>query len=289
MMTIGEALYLARRRWAEVSQAVAYEARLLLSMIMSQSPAWLYARLDHELSEDEARTFLAAVEKRATGYPLAYILGEWGFYQWDFLVSENVLIPRPETELLVEKAAAWARAQSSQGEGLAIVDVGAGSGVIAIALALLLPLARVYGVDISPAALTIARQNARRLEATIEFLQSDLLDTFHEATKFDLVVANLPYIDPAELATLDVARWEPSLALDGGEDGLVLVERLLQQAAGYLKPGGAIMLEIGAGQGTAVQNIAAEIWPGAAIGLHQDLAHHDRIVTIQPAPIPQEK
>ncbi len=273
-MTVQEALVAARHRLATISQSAAYEARLLLSHIIGETTAWLYAYPDRPLTSAQHKRFVAALDQRTTGYPLAYIIGQKGFYQWDFRVDGRVLIPRPETELLVECAYQWLASQRPNG---VVVDVGTGSGIIAISLALLAPSATIYATDVAD--LSLARQNARRLNADVNFMQNDLLSQFPH--KADLIVANLPYIATEQLAALEVARWEPHLALDGGPDGLDLIRRLLQQAPAYLQPGGAIMLEIGADQGPALNKLGAKRFSSATITIQQDLACLDRLAIIQ--------
>jgi len=281
MVTIGQALADARTQLSEVSESPQLEARLFLSEILQQSTAWLFSHPEVELSPDQSQQFIAMISQRATGYPVAYILGKRGFYHWDFRVSPDVLIPRPETELLVEKAAAWAKNHASEDQGLKIVDVGTGSGIIAIALAQLLPQSDVIAIDISPKALAVAQNNAAQLQTpNIHFLNGNLLEPLSPNTPIDLITANLPYIPTDELKTLSVSRWEPQLALDGGADGLLLIQQLLQQSLHYLKVGGSIVLEIGADQGFAVTQLAYKIFPNAELNVYQDLAGFDRVVII---------
>lgn len=273
-MTVGEALVAARQRLTPVSEAAAYEARLLLGHIMGQSAAWLYGHQDQLLSHDQKTRFMTALNQRASGFPMAYIMGTRGFYHWDFVVDERVLIPRPETELLVQKAHHWLQTRRPNGK---VVDVGTGSGIIAVSLALLVPTVTVYAIDMAD--LSLARHNAQRLGADVQFLQGDLLSGLPE--KVDLIAANLPYIPTEELAILEVALWEPHLALDGGNKGLELISRLLEQAPAYLQPGGVILLEIAADQGEALKKLGAKHFSGATITIQQDLAGLDRLTIIQ--------
>jgi release factor glutamine methyltransferase len=186
-----------------------------------------------------------------------------------------VLIPRPETELLVDNALGFARSRLP----CVAVDVGTGSGAIAVTVAANCPTAAVYAVDVSPAALDIARQNAEVGQAQVTFLQGDLLTPLLEHDiRIDLLMANLPYIARGDLPGLAVSRYEPLLALDGGEDGLDLVRRLLDQSPAVCKPGARILLEIGADQGAAAMALAQKILPDAAVQVLQDYAGLDRII-----------
>lgn len=280
MPAIAEALATARQRLTSTSETAPLDARLLLSFVLDQPTAWLYAHSDSPLTSEQAEKFSRLIEKRVSGTPIAYLTGTRGFYHWDFVVTPDVLIPRPETEHLIEAAQAWLK--NRQGEQLKIVDVGTGSGIIAISLALLFPQTSVTAIDVSPAALEIAKLNATRLGAeNIEFRQGNLLNGLPSDFQVDLIAANLPYIDHDEMLALEVAKWEPHLALDGGIGGLDLIRDLLHQAPAHLKPGGLIMLEIGTHQGEATRQLALEVFPKAVITVHKDLAGLDRIVSIQ--------
>lgn len=280
MPTIGQVLAEARQRLAQTSDSANLDARLLLSHVLGQPTTWLYSHFDASLTSEQSSAFNNLIDQRMQGKPIAYLIGTQGFYRWDFIVTPDVLIPRPETELLIEAASAWLK--NRQTGSLKIVDIGTGSGIIAISLALLFPQATVTGVDISPAALEIAQLNAGRLGATnIEFQQHNLLGGLSSDFQVDLIAANLPYIDSDEMQTLEVAKWEPHLALDGGRGGLDLIRDLLPQAPRHLKPSGLILLEIGADQGQATQQLAHKIFPTAQINVQKDFAGLDRIVSIQ--------
>ncbi|MBZ0317048.1 MAG: peptide chain release factor N(5)-glutamine methyltransferase [Anaerolineae bacterium] len=280
MPTIGEALATARQRLTPTSETALLDARLLLSFVIDQPTAWLYAHSDSPLTSEQTETFSHLIDQRSIGMPIAYLTGTRGFYHWDFVVTPDVLIPRPETEHLIEAAQTWLK--NRQGEKLNIVDVGTGSGIIAVSLALLFPQVSVTAIDVSPAALEIAKLNAGRLGAeNIEFRHGNLLNSLPSDFQVDLIAANLPYIDHDEMLTLEVAKWEPHLALDGGIGGLDLIRDLLHQAPVHLKPGGLILLEIGADQGEATQQLALEVFPNAVVKIQQDLAGLDRIVSVQ--------
>jgi release factor glutamine methyltransferase len=252
------------------------DAETLLLHVLGNNKAWWLAHHDDELAEDQAARFTELIERRYKGEPIQYIIGEAEFYGLPFRVTPDVLIPRPETEHLVEKALELAtlsdgfvtghdfrRAESraKQDRALAparfprIVDVGTGSGAIAVALAHHLPNAQVTALDISSAALNIARENALRnaVAGRIQFIQSDLLAAVaHE--QFDIVASNPPYVPAVDRDSLavEVRDHEPALALFAGEDGLDVYRRLIPETVAVLEPGGYLLLEIGFGQSTAV-------------------------------------
>ena len=262
-----------------------HEALILLAHVENVGRAVFAADVlahpERVLAPERAAAFEALVIRRAAGEPLPYLTGTRAFYHHDFLVTPAVLIPRPETEHLVEAALDWSWQQAPAGRGLTLVDVGTGSGAIALSLAAALPGATVHALDVSPAALDVARRNAARIGATnVIFGRGDLLAALPPDVRPDLVVANLPYIPAAELATLPVARHEPRLALDGGPDGLDLIRRLVAQAADRLATPGCLLLEIGAGQGAAVAALAAGPFSGSQIDVINDYAGHDRVVRV---------
>ena len=262
-----------------------HEALILLAHVLGVGRAVfavdVLAHPERALAPDRAAAFEALVTRRAAGEPLPYLTGTRAFYHHDFLVTPAVLIPRPETEHLVEAALDWSRQRAPEGRGLTLVDVGTGSGAIALSLAAALPGATVHALDVSPAALDVARRNAARMGvANVIFGQGDLLAPLPPDVRPDLVIANLPYIPAAELATLPVARHEPRLALDGGPDGLDLIRRLAAQAADRLATPGCLLLEIGAGQGEAAAVLAAACFPAGRIDVINDYAGHDRVVRV---------
>lgn len=260
------------------------ELQLLLAHVLNQSREWVIAHSEVELTPDQLERFKSLVAQAERGVPLPYLLGHWEFFGLDFIVTPAVLIPRPETELLVERAIILASQQSAISNPQSkILDVGTGSGIIAVTLATKLPNAQITATDLSPAALAIAKANAdqHNVADRIQFIEADLLlPLFILHCSFDIVCANLPYIPSADLATLDVVKHEPTLALDGGPDGLNLIRRLLTDAPQLLAPNGAILLEIEYRQGEAVSALAREVFPGASITVHKDLAGLDRVVEI---------
>ncbi len=253
------------------------EARLILSSVLQKPQTWLIANGDEKLSTEQAARLDELLTMRAAGRPLPHLLGMWPFFGRDFEVSPDALIPRPETELLVEEALVWLRAHPDR---LRAADVGAGSGCIAVSLAAEFPGLEITALDISPAALEVARGNIQRfdLQERVHPLLSDLLEA--APGPLDLVCANLPYIPTATLEKLSVADYEPRLALDGGADGLRLVERLLAQLPARLVPGGLALLEIEAGQGNSALDLAVKILAGWPARVSTDLAGLPRLLRI---------
>jgi release factor glutamine methyltransferase len=228
------------------------QAELLLRHALGCSRESLLARLHESVPGEATGHFFQLVERRRGRVPIQYIIGNQEFYGIDFRVTPAVLIPRPETEGVVEQAA-----RELENEGAPrIADIGCGSGCITIALAQTLGDAELVAIDLSPAALAIARDNALRhgVEARVEFVESDLLDSVADA-ELDAVVSNPPYIPDDELAGLEpeVMEHEPRDALAGGADGLSVIRRLVPQAHRALKPGGVLVMEIGHGQSDAVE------------------------------------
>jgi release factor glutamine methyltransferase len=230
------------------------EARILAAHAWHVDHAWLIAHDTAPLSDAHAAAFESLLAQRLEGVPIAYLVGTREFYGRPFLVSPDVLIPRPDTELLVERALACIPPD----QAMAVLDLGTGSGCIAITLALERPLARVTAVDRSPAALAMAQRNANILNAHVEFLTSDWFDAL-AGRRFDLIVGNPPYIAAADphLARGDV-RFEPLSALAAGQDGLDDLRQLTRAARAHLRPGGVLLLEHGYDQSDAVQALLRE-------------------------------
>jgi len=246
------------------------EGELLLRHTLKIDRVQLYLELDEELTPKQEQTFRRLLERRLNGEPTAYITGRREFYGLDFNVSPAVLIPRPESELLVETALAIAENRPL----FTIADIGTGSGAIAVSLAVNLPQAVIYATDISAAALETASANCRKhgVAGRVRLLEGNLLEPLPEPV--DLIVANLPYVRKSELNP----SLEPPLALDGGADGTESIEQLCRQAGGKLKSGGSMLLEIGQGQREAVTAILHNIFPGGGIEVFPDLAGIDRVV-----------
>ena len=248
------------------------EAELLLTRVLHKDRVYLYTHYEAPVNQQERDQYRELIKRRVKGEPTAYILGVKEFMSLEFSVSPAVLIPRPETELLVEKALEILSLRQSG----AVCDIGTGSGAIAVSIAYYAPYADVKAVDISVAALEIARQNAERYGVNIDFFHGDLLEPFGEE-RFDLIVANLPYISKVEYQSLspEVRLFEPELALLGGEDGLELYRKLISVAGNHLKPQGYILLEIGAAQGEAAQEMLTGF---VQVELIQDYAGYDRLL-----------
>jgi release factor glutamine methyltransferase len=260
------------------------EARVLLGHMLKLSKSEVLARPERILSGEELALLYGLAERRMRHEPLAYITGHREFYGLDLLVDSRALIPRPETEVLVEAAIEFGRSWVARNQRrMLAADTGTGSGAIAIALAKHIPEALVYAVDISPGALDVAALNVRRhgLDDRIIPVQGNLLEQINQ--KLDLIVANLPYIRSEELAVLqpEVCLYEPILALDGGDSGTDVIEAMLRQAPGKLAPGGALFLEIGVGQDERLTPIIRDILPGSDIALVKDLAGIDRCMRIR--------
>lgn len=246
------------------------EAELLLRHALCLGSVGLFLEHDEELGPSQVKLISLLVDRRVSGEPVAYITGKREFYGREFHVNPHVLIPRPETEHLVEKALEIV----SLIKYPVVADIGTGSGAIAVSLAAEVPDARVFAVDISDPAIDTARLNARRqgVESHITFLYGDLAEPLPEPV--DVLIANLPYVNSADC----VASPEPQLALDGGVGGLDAIERLCNSLEGKLRLGGWVLLEIGQGQAETVQRLLREALPDARVGTIKDLAGIDRVV-----------
>lgn len=261
-------------------------ARVLLAHVLGVSKEWLIAHDDHVLSPETQARFTALMQRVLDHEPLAYVIGHRPFYDLDLYVDARVLVPRPETEQLVDLALTALREVPSV--PFACADIGTGSGAIAIAIAKHASRVRVLATDISRDALRVARQNAERyaVAARVVFVQADLLGAVWMLPP--VIVANLPYVARAEIEVLppEIRTHEPRVALDGGEDGLALVRRLLAQIAERVRAGRAeqwraAFLEIGATQGEAALSAARTLLPEARATLHRDLAGRDRVLVLQ--------
>jgi release factor glutamine methyltransferase len=257
------------------------DRQILLAHVLGQSRAWVLAHPEAALTEGQTREWKAALAHLRRGVPLPYVLGRWEFCGLEFIVTPEVLIPRPETELLVETALSRIRQAGSAIR--TCIDIGTGNGCIAIALALHAPSLSLTATDISSDALAIAHANAEKhgVAGRIELHTADLFACPALADRrFDLLVANLPYIPSWTLRTLEVYGREPSLALDGGPDGLDLIRRLLQTAPPHLTAGSALLLEIEASQSSAVLELARQAFPQADTRVLPDLSGRDRLLEI---------
>jgi release factor glutamine methyltransferase len=256
------------------------DSQVLLAHIIGHPRTWLLSHLDAPLTSPQLDSATEAFARLQAGTPLPYILGHWEFFGLDLNITKDVLIPRPETELLVEKAIAWIKASSQR---TSIADVGTGSGAIAVSLATQLPHVHILATDISSAALNVARSNAKKfnVEKQIEFVECDLLPTPDlRPSTFNLICANLPYIPTQTLHTLPIYGREPTLALDGGVDGLDVYRRLLKLAPQRLATHSMMLFELEASQGTSAFNLAYDMLDEVSIQLHQDFSGHDRLLEI---------
>jgi len=280
MTTIDIAAWLsiARKQLSSTSSNPVMEAQALLTGLLGQSRAWILTHPEAVLQGSQIEWLNENLDQLAAGKPLAYILGHQEFYGLDFRVSPAVLIPRPETELLVETAIQWLQTRP---ERRMAVDVGTGSGCIPISITHNIPGLKMVAADISRAALEVARTNVQfhHLDRVISLVQTSLLSTF--SVRFDLVTANLPYIPSSDIQELQVARFEPRQALDGGSSGLDLIVRLLEDAHRWLSPGGLMLLEIEYRQGEMAAQAAATVFPDASIQVLKDLAGLPRVLKIE--------
>jgi len=255
------------------------EAELLLGHILGMSKTQLYTQPEKVLTSRETEELRRLVERRLAHEPIAYILGHCEFYGIDFYIDSRAFIPRPETELLVEKAVELGRRIYQRGNEFTIADIGTGCGAIAISLALALPEARIYATDISASALQVAKVNCERhgVNSRVELLQGNLLEPLPEPV--NMIVANLPYVADCEFAALspEIREYEPTVALAGGKDGLDRLRQMLEQVPGKLNQRGCLVLEIGEGQGNRVSSLIKDSFPEADVQLFCDLAGIERV------------
>jgi len=273
------------------------DAEILLAHSLKLKRMDLYLQFDRPLLSDELAAYKMLIKRRIEREPIAYIIGEKEFWSRSFKVGPGVLIPRPETELIVEIVTRDSCLVSRE-KPITILDIGTGSGILAITLAKEFPNTQVMAIDISPEALSYAKENAERHSVAdrIQFLEQDFL-TSHESlvtSHFDLIVSNPPYIASAEIETLDddVRKFEPQLALDGDSDGLKFYRALSEKAFSLLNSQGTLVMEIGEDQGLAVGGLAVG---GPAVGglfskdpwmdakVIKDYAGHDRVVIVKRA------
>ena len=270
-------------RLTSLSDTPALDASVLLANILAKPRTWVLAHPEVTLTFEQQQELDRSVKRLEGGEPFPYVLGHWEFFGLDFEITPEVLIPRPETELLVEKAIAWLQESPAR---RTVADVGTGSGVIAVSIALHIPDANVLATDISQKALDVAKKNAQKhnVQQQIEFVHCDLLppkpELFSTEKHLDLICANLPYIPTPTLASLPVFGREPTLALDGGADGLDLISGLLKLAPSWLAPNGLILLEIEATRSIPALNLAYDLFSEAEIHLHKDLTGNDRLLEI---------
>jgi release factor glutamine methyltransferase len=281
-VNVWEALQQGRSLLAQVSDEGDIEAEMLLRECLSLDRTRLYARLGEELSTEQEEAYRGLIVRRMVYEPAAYILGHKEFFGLEFEVTPAAIIPRPETEVLVEIAIDFLRRHSARDSEIA--DIGTGSGVIAVSIAHGVPEAHPVAVDLSDDALELARRNAERhrVQRRIRFVRGDLLAPL-DGDAFGLIAANLPYVRTSDWEQLsrEIREHEPREGLDGGPDGLQVITRLLQQAPAHLAPGGLLLAEIGDTQGGAAADIARESFPSACVEVRRDLSGRDRVLTVQ--------
>jgi release factor glutamine methyltransferase len=270
------------------SESPRLDAQVLLAHVTGRPRTWLLAHSATPIEPTQIERLEALVRRLEAGEPLPYVVGHKEFFGLDFELTRDVLIPRPETELLVDRAVNWLGATPGRRR---MADVGTGCGCIAISVAASVEDVQVFGTDISLAALRVAARNAQALGVAdrIHLVNCDLLPVrqsgLNGRRRFDVVCANLPYIPTARLRQLPVYGREPLRALDGGPDGLEQIRKLLEVVPEWLATGGLILLEIESSQGPRALSLAYDAFHAASIELRQDLAGHDRLLAIQ---LPEE-
>jgi release factor glutamine methyltransferase len=268
----------AAKSLAKVSDTAFMDAQILLAYGLGKSKEWVVANQEINIPDNDLVKIQSFLEREKHGEPLPYILGAWEFYGLEFKVTPDVLIPRPETELLVDQASKWL---SNHPAAYQVVDIGTGSGCISVALVRKNPHLQVIAIDISPEALAVACENAIRhgVSKRIQFIQSDLFTNV--VGRFDLLCANLPYIPSGLLSKLPVSTTEPILALDGGKTGLTIISKFLAQAVDHLNSPGCVLCEIEAGEGKEILLLAEKYFPGEKWIVYPDLAGHPRLLVIE--------
>jgi release factor glutamine methyltransferase len=253
------------------------DAELLVAHVLALPRVQLYVQFERVLTPEELSALRDLIKRRQAGESIAYLTGRKEFWKFELAVDARVLVPRPDTETLVEEA--LARLGEPDGPAARIADVGTGSGALAITLAKVRAEAAVFASDVSPAALEVARANAARLGANVTFVEGDLAAPLAAHAPFTLIVANLPYIPSGDLPSLPAdVRSEPALALDGGADGLDLVRRLVSDAPSLLAAGGVLALEIGAGQAEPTRALL-QAAGFTDVQARKDLAGIERVVS----------
>jgi release factor glutamine methyltransferase len=258
------------------------DAELLLAHCLNCARIQLYIDFERTVTEDELSAFRELVRRRAAREPVAYLTGYRDFWSLKIAVEKGVLIPRPETELLVEESVKILKPFAEGGQQIAILEPGTGSGALSIALALQLKQCSVFATDISSVALSIARRNSEAHECAerVHFIRGDSLTPFKQKKLFDLIVSNPPYIPSADIAGLapDIRDHEPIEALDGGQDGLFFYRQWIPQIAVLLKSNGWAVLEMGAGQSATIAQVFQSTGAFADVQAVKDYAGHERVI-----------
>jgi release factor glutamine methyltransferase len=276
-VTVKQALSQAREiLTASNIEDASLKSELLLRHTLGINRVQLYLDFSRELNSEQEETFWQLIRRCLNGEPTAYITGHREFYGIDFYVDPRVLIPRPESELLVEKALNLAQSRRI----VTIADIGTGCGAIAISLALNLLRTKIYATDVSASALEVARINCcqHRVEDRISLLRGNMLDPLPET--IDLIIANLPYVKESEVSQMGRTNFEPQLALSGGPDGLEKIRCLCQQVSMKIQPQGCLLMEIGQGQGEAVTAFLYNLFSSSKIEVIPDLSGIERMVSL---------
>jgi release factor glutamine methyltransferase len=282
--SVGAALERARLA-LRPSESGPLEAQVLLAHLLARPRSWILAHPETDLPLHLSNQYGSLIHRLACGEPLAYLIGRKEFFNLDFEVTPDVLIPRPETERMVETALRWLISRRERtlrpARPILVVDLGTGCGCIAAALAVHAADLRVIATDISARVLAVAARNLASLGVSdrVHLLQANLLSPLRGS--IDLLCANLPYVPAGTLDGLPVIRFEPRLALDGGPDGLRLITRALEQSVSLLAGDGLAIYEIEDSQGNAAQNLAEKYFPRADITMEKDLNGRDRLLKIQ--------
>jgi release factor glutamine methyltransferase len=276
-ISIADWRYQSRKILSEISETADIEVNAILCDVLKTNLAWCLANSNLVLDQNTLAELNEKLKSLQVGIPLPYVLGKKEFFGHQFFVDENVLIPRPETELLVETAIEWINLHDKTRK---VVDIGCGSGVIIISLLKNFFQIKGYGIDISRRALNVSNKNKNYhgIE-NLEFVQMDCLSGI--SSKFDLIVANLPYIPEDSLSDLKVSKFEPDLALNGGKDGLLVINQLIEQIPSHLNSPGLALLEIQYDQSARVIQTAQNFLPNAAISVIKDYSSQDRIIKIE--------
>lgn len=270
-----------RQRLMPVTETPYLDAQVLLSHILDRPRSTLLAHPDLTLTPLQNKAVEEALQQLERGVPLPYVLGSWEFYNLEFSLTQDVLIPRPETELLVDYALEWLQEQPGNQR---CADIGTGSGCIAVSIAYHHREIKFIGNDIHLDSVKVAKKNIERhnLGSQISLYQGYLMQALQG--QFDLLVSNLPYLPTENLVSLPVYKREPSRALDGGEDGLKFITELLASAPQKIADKGLLLLEIDESQGEQAARLSKEAFPGASVAIKKDLAGHDRMVVIHTNP-----
>ncbi|MBV9271744.1 MAG: peptide chain release factor N(5)-glutamine methyltransferase [Candidatus Eremiobacteraeota bacterium] len=285
--TVSDTLLRGTIALAKNTESPRADAQILLAFALRRDRTWLTAHGDTFITGAQAETFLELCARRATGLPIAYITGTAGFYRRDFLVNENVLIPRPETEHFIDEALEYLREKTAESPGIkrvyTVLDVGTGSGAIACTIAAEFPDALVEATDTSEKALKIAEYNAQRLnvQSRCKFHYADIVRA-DDAKIYDVVIANLPYIPTADLPRPPApSGFEPREALDGGLDGLNYYRRLLAAIPPLLRPGALLLMEAAAPTMRGLFELATDAFPGSDPEVRYDYAGLERYISVK--------